>query len=261
MARQAVMFYPVVGFLFIRFIITFILLLPLVKGRMHAVLGPGLILGGLLSAIFLCETLGVAHTRASNAAFLISLCIVLTPLFEWLIFRQRPGSAVLLACLLSLCGAGMLTGAGSLSLNVGDALMLAAAVLRALMVCLTRLLMQRRVVSALALTAVQTGTVAGLSLILLLLSERGIPPLPLSLSFWGPTLWLVLACTLFAFFAQNYAVQRTTPTRASLLMGSEPLFGALFASLWLQETLSMMAWCGGFLMVAASLWAIRCPRS
>lgn len=259
LAKQAVAFYPIVGFLFIRFFITFILLLPWLKGHQRTALIPGLILGTVLAAIFLCETLGVAHTRASHAAFLISLCVVLTPFVEWVTFGQRPEPTVFAAALLSLCGALMLTGVTSLSLNGGDMLILAAALLRALMVCLTKKLMQRYDVSALALTAVQTGTVAGFSLMLLLLTQQGIPPLPIGMSFWGPTLWLVLACTLFAFFAQNYAVKRTTPTRASLLMGSEPLFGALFASLWLQETLSVMAWCGGGLIVIASLWAIR-PR-
>jgi drug/metabolite transporter (DMT)-like permease len=38
-------------------------------------------------------------------------------------------------------------------------------------------------------------------------------------------------------------------------MGSEPVFGALFASLWLGEHLGLMAWVGGALIVVASLWA------
>ncbi|BCQ47625.1 hypothetical protein ERHA55_51520 [Erwinia rhapontici] len=116
---------------------------------------------------------------------------------------------------------------------------------------------QHRNVPALALTAVQTGVVASGSLVVLLATEHGIPALPESTLFWGPTLYLVLFCTLFAFFAQNYAVKRTSPTRASLLMGSEPLFGALFAVLWLQESLTPAAWLGGLLIVAASLWATR----
>ena len=37
-------------------------------------------------------------------------------------------------------------------------------------------------------------------------------------------------------------------------MGSEPLFGALFAVVWLSEQLSVQAWIGGLLIVAATLW-------
>lgn len=259
LAKQALLFYPVVGFLLIRFLLTFLILLPTLKNVWRQAVPPGIALGIVLFTIFLCETYGVAHTSASNAAFLISLCVVLTPFVEWLMFRQRPENDIFIAAALSLFGALLLTGTTHIAMNGGDLLMLAAALLRALMVCLTRKLIQHRAVPALALTAVQTGVVACGSLIALLLTQKGIPPLPDSFSFWSITLYMVLFCTLFAFFAQNYAVKRTTATRASLLMGSEPLFGALFAVLWLQEALTPLAWLGGILIVASSLWATR-PR-
>jgi drug/metabolite transporter (DMT)-like permease len=37
-------------------------------------------------------------------------------------------------------------------------------------------------------------------------------------------------------------------------MGAEPLFGALFASFWLDERLGLWGWLGGLLIVIASLW-------
>ena len=42
--------------------------------------------------------------------------------------------------------------------------------------------------------------------------------------------------------------------------GSEPLFGALFAVLWLSEELSLQAWIGGLLIVAATLWTSLARR-
>jgi drug/metabolite transporter (DMT)-like permease len=82
-----------------------------------------------------------------------------------------------------------------------------------------------------------------------------LPTLAGHASFWGYVAYLVLACTLFAFFAQNFAIKRSSPTRVSLLMGSEPAFGALFAYLWLGESISLSAWLGGALIVAASVLA------
>ena len=73
--------------------------------------------------------------------------------------------------------------------------------------------------------------------------------------FWASVFYLVFACTLFAFFAQNYAIKRSSPTRVALLMGSEPAFGALFACLWLGEKISLTAWVGGGLIVVASMLA------
>ena len=84
---------------------------------------------------------------------------------------------------------------------------------------------------------------------------RALPSLAEHGTFWASVVYLVLACTLFAFFAQNFAVKRSSPTRVALLMGSEPAFGALFAYAWLGEQLSVWGWAGGGLMVLASLLA------
>jgi drug/metabolite transporter (DMT)-like permease len=39
-----------------------------------------------------------------------------------------------------------------------------------------------------------------------------------------------------------------------LLTSTEPAFGALFAVLWLGESLSISGWVGGGLIVLAALW-------
>lgn len=73
--------------------------------------------------------------------------------------------------------------------------------------------------------------------------------------FWSATLYLIGACTIFAFWVQNHAVRHRSPTHVALLMGSEPVFGALFALIWLGERLTPQVWLGGGLIVVASLWA------
>ena len=262
-AKQALLFYPVLGFLAVRFGLTFVLLLPQLRGAGRRALRPGLPLGLVMLAIFLCETWGVMLTSASNAAFLISLCVVITPFMEWLLLRQRPHNTLFLACAMSLAGVWLLTGGPQLSLNLGDALMLAAALLRAVLVCLTRRLTAGREIPALALTAVQSGVVAA-GCILLGVSLPGglpaLPALPVEPAFWFGTLYLVLFATLFAMYAQNLALGRSSATRVSLLMGSEPLFGAIIAGLWLGERLGPMGWAGGSLIMLATLCTLGIGR-
>ncbi|MEK1905038.1 MAG: EamA family transporter [Pseudomonas sp.] len=260
-AKLALEFYPVLGFLAVRFCLTFLILLPQLRGEGRRAWAPGLPLGGVMLAIFLCETYGVLLTSASNAAFLISLCVVITPFVEWLLLGQRPDSRLLPAVGLSLLGTWLLSGGVDLQFNLGDGLMLLAAALRALLVCLTRRWTADSGVPALALTAVQTGVIGGGCLLLgTLLLPGGLPALPREPAFWIGSLYLVLFATLFAFFVQNWALGRSSPTRVSLLMGSEPLFGALFAVLWLSEQLSVQAWLGGLLIVAATLWTSQARR-
>lgn len=257
-AKGALAFYPVLGFLAVRFIVTFAVLLPALlrtanQPRRDA-LRSGLPLGMLMLGIFLCETFGVAHTQASNAAFLISLCVVFTPFVEWWLLGSRPAQAMFVFASISLLGAALLSGGLAGEFGLGDGLMLAAAVLRAINVCQTTKLTRHNSAPALAITAVQAGVIGFGSLLLALCLPGGLPPLPVAAAFWQASLYLVLGCTIFAFFAQNWALKHTSPSRVALLTSSEPAFGALFAVLWLGESLSTTGWIGGGLIVLAALW-------
>lgn len=261
-AKSALAFYPVLGFLAVRFILTFVLLLPaLLRAtgqQQRDALRTGLPLGGLMLAIFLCETFGVANTQASNAAFLISLCVVFTPFAEWWILGNRPARAMFVFAGVSLVGAVLLSGGLSGDLGLGDALMLAAALLRAVTVCQTSKLTRFSIAPALVLTAVQAGVIGFGSLLLAAAVSDGLPLLPTAAPFWQASVYLVLGCTVFAFFAQNWALQHSSPSRVALLTSSEPVFGALFAVLWLGERLTVVGWLGGLLIVLAALWT--CAR-
>lgn len=269
-ARQATQQLPVLEFIALRFGLTFVVLLPAL-GPLFRDAGwrQGLAAGGLLGAnllaIFVCETFGVSLTSASNAAFLISLCVAITPFAEWWLLGQRPARRVFWAAGLSAAGAAMLsaTSPAALSVGWGDALMVVAAVLRAVMVCMTRRLAGRHTLPALTLTAVQSGVMAlGAAAIALAASPWGgawhLPPA--TASFWWGMAYLVLLCTVFAFFAQNHAASRSSPSRVSLLMGSEPVFGALIAVYGFGERIGPWGWAGGLLIVAAAWWVTLPPR-
>ncbi|MGP1681456.1 MAG: DMT family transporter [Giesbergeria sp.] len=267
-AKVATGHMPVLQFLVLRFGLTFLLLLPTLRGLAvpswpNALAGASM-LGINLLVIFVCETFGVSLTTASNAAFLISLCVAFTPLCEWWLLKSRPSRAVLVAAWLSMVGAGLLAfqHGGTTNLALGDGLMVLAAFLRGVMVCLTRRQGQRHALPALTLTAVQMGVMTLGSGVLMITVHGPIwPPLPSSSSFWLAMVFLVVFCTLFAFFVQNYAASRTSPSRVSLLMGSEPLWGALIAVLWMGEQMALQGWIGGLLIVSSAWWVTRPSNS
>lgn len=259
LVKSALLVYPVLCLLALRFGMAFLLLSPalvslrgLSRSQWARIVGAGCILLG----IFLAETFGVGMTSASNAAFLISLCVVMTPLLEWAWLGRRPRGVEWTAAGLSLLGA-FLIGGGRFDFTLGDGLVVLAALLRAINVCATKRVMHVNAVSASAMTAVQSGIVSLGCLVLALTVARSawqpLPPFAGNAYFWTIVLYLVLGCTLFAFFLQNYAVSRSTPTRVALLMGCEPVFGAVFASVWLGETISVPAGIGGGFIVLASL--------
>lgn len=268
-AKQATQQLPVLEFIALRFGLTFVVLLPALRPLFNARWRQGLAVGGLLGAnllaIFVCETFGVSLTTASNAAFLISLCVALTPFVEWWLLGRRPQRRMFWAAGLSALGAAMLsaTSPADLSMGWGDALMVIAAFLRAVMVCLTRRLAGHHALPALTLTAVQSGVMAiGAAAIALVASPAGgawhMPPA--TASFWWGMAYLVLLCTVFAFFAQNHAASRSSPSRVSLLMGSEPVFGALIAAYGFGERIGPWGWAGGLLIVCAAWWVTMPAR-
>jgi drug/metabolite transporter (DMT)-like permease len=266
-AKQATQQLPVLEFIALRFGLTFVVLLPALRPLFNAQWRQGLAVGGLLGAnllaIFLCETFGVSLTTASNAAFLISLCVALTPFVEWWLLRQKPAQRVFWAAGLSAVGAALLsaTSPADISVGWGDGLMVVAAFLRAVMVCMTRRLAGRHSMPALTLTAVQSGVMALGAMTISLVASKGAWHMPpATASFWWGMAYLVLLCTVFAFFAQNHAASRSSPSRVSLLMGSEPVFGALIAVYGFGERIGAWGWAGGLLIVLAAWW-VTMPQS
>lgn len=256
LTKSALVFTSVLVFISIRFSITFLCMLPVVIRDFRRGLNKdwkiALPTGLILSAIFFCEVFGVSQTSASNAAFLISLSVILTAFAELIINKKRVSNTLWLLTVCSVVGVLLLTSNQGieLSLNSGDYFILAAALLRALMVTLTKRFTEGKEITTSTLTSLQSLVVACVAIVCALTylpaSEFIIPT---DAEFWITVAYLVLFCTLFAFYVQNYAVRRTSPTRVSLLMGSEPLFGAIFAMVWLQESLTTLQVVGGLLIL------------
>ncbi len=209
-------------------------------------------LGCILFSIFMAETYGVQNTSATNAAFIISLCTLLTPALQFGLAGRLPPAPVLVGGALSCAGTAVLSG-GLTGLNRGDGLVLCAACLRACMVVATKRLMQGRDLSSAALTAVQACVVLALTGSVLL-ALPGTPALAIrpGLGFWLAIAFLSLLCTVAAFYVQNLAVRRTSPTRVAFLMGTEPLFGFVLANLLLAEPLSLAGLLGGGMILAGT---------
>jgi drug/metabolite transporter (DMT)-like permease len=260
--KEALLFTTVVVFLVIRFLMTTLVLLPIVIYQRNyrnwtSVLPTGVV----LFLIFVCETYGIKNTTASNAAFLISLFVVFTSVIEWVVNKKKPSNQLFLLSFISIAGVFLLTNnnINQLKMNIGDALMLMAALLRGAMVVYTKKIMVDKEVDPILVTMVQASVVSVLSIILFcsINGTEFIQLIPVEPSFWFLIMYLVLFCTVFAFYAQNYSVQKMSPTRVSILMGSEPIFGALFAFLWLSESFSMLQMAGATLILIVTFMVTK----
>ncbi|SBS30791.1 EamA-like transporter family protein [Marinomonas spartinae] len=272
--KDALVYTGVLAFIVIRFGVTSILLAPIFIKELRSGLAKdwqfALPTGGILLCIFLAETYGVLHTSASKAAFLISLCVLMTPFVEAITERRLPSVNIVLFALLSLFGVFLLTTPNtsqealsfhsfdvlSLELNKGDCFILLAAFLRACMVVATKTLLKGKNLSALSTTSIQANVVTLGALLIFVSEDYPIEQLfPAHLDFWLAAFYLALCCTFFALFAQNFGVRHTSPSRVALLTGSEPAFGALFAYYWLGESLGGIQMLGAICILAATIMA------
>lgn len=262
--KSALIHAPVLVLIFYRFFATACIMAVAARRELAAATGSdfvrGAVLGTILAAIFMAEIAGLALTSATNAALIISLCTLFTPFLDHGLSRRLPPPIVVLGAVIACVGVALLVG-GVTSWTLGDGLILLAAALRAVMVVTTKRLMSARVMTSVALTAVQAVAVSVVSFVVLA-STRGIDALAVHADegFWGSIAFLSLFCTVAAFYVQNAAVRRTSPTRVGFLMGTEPLFGFVLAHLLLSEPVTGSAVVGAGLIVAGTFVGLLAER-
>ena len=242
-------------FLFIRFLLTTILMLPVTMGALRkanrSTWITGFVFGIFLLIIFTLETFGVAHTSAANAGFIISLFAVMVPVIDSILFRKRPKTGLFGAVVLSMLGTALLTLHGY-HINIGDFLVLGAAFFRAIQMTFTKRMTDGKQMNSGALTTIQLGVVATGSGIVSVFQHPSITNL--TPAFWLITGYLAVFATMFAFFIQLTMIRRTSPARVAVLMSSEPVFAAVFSVLLLGEHLTIISMAGGLCIVVAMLW-------
>ncbi|MEV6551126.1 EamA family transporter [Streptomyces sp. NPDC051597] len=264
-AKTATSALPVLVVLFARYAISGPACLALVAARQEPrctrdEVRVGSFLGVTQAAVLVLETYGVAHTSAANAGLIISLTIVLTPLLD-----RTAGNGSLPPRFFAATGVCLLavtllmSGSGFHTPRLGDLLMLAAAVVRAVHVALVGHLTKGRTVRPLQLTAVQT--VLG-AVLLAVPASSGLPRLThVDAAVWGQLVYLALFCSVFAFLAQTWAVQNSSASRASLLLGTEPVWAVAVGIGLGGEKVTALAGLGAALMVTGTYWGQSIERA
>jgi drug/metabolite transporter (DMT)-like permease len=242
--------------------LTILALLPLLRRSTagqaarpwRAVIGPGIVLGGLMFLGYFLQTEGLARTTATNAGFITGLYIVFTPLMAAAAFRQRTPRSAWLAIAFGFAGLALLsiTNLRAVRLHAGDLLVLAGAVVWAGHITAVGHFSPKFPTWMLSLA--QMGAAAAFQLAL---------AAPTGLR-WadstGSNVWPLLGLTGVlgsgvAFTIQVMAQRRLTPARAVVLLAGESLFSALFAAVWIGERLEPHQWLGAALVLGAMAYS------
>jgi drug/metabolite transporter (DMT)-like permease len=216
----------------------------------------GSLYGVAVGTIMQIETNGIKITSATNAGLIISLTIIFTPILESVWSRSWLPRMFFVAAVGAIVGVGLLvSGNGFKQPNLGDALMLGAAVLRAITTTAQGKLAEGRQVSSFNVTVVQLA-VCGFSY--LAIDFGGVVNLvhDFGAKQWFEMAFLVLLCTVFGFVALQYGILRTSATRASLLLSTEPIFAVLTAVAFGGEKLFIVGLLGAAMIIGSSYWGL-----
>lgn len=256
-AKSITPFASVPAMLAVRFVIAGVIMMLVWTLKREPFSKADVILGTLFgvtqAAIMLVETYGLKETSATNAGLLISLTIVFTPILESAWKRNWLPRAYFVAVTVSLVGVVLLvSGNGFKAPNYGDGLMLAAAVIRTFHVTAQGRFTEGRKVSSFNAISLQM-LVCGLIYFVIdapgtIAALRGF-----AVAQWSATAFLILFCTIFAFGTQLWAIRKTSASRASLLLSTEPVFAVIIASVFGGELLGPIGLLGALLIVGASL--------
>jgi drug/metabolite transporter (DMT)-like permease len=216
----------------------------------------GALYGVAVGTIMQIETNGIKLTSATNAGLIISLTIIFTPILESVWSRSWLPRKFFISAVGAIVGVALLvSGNGFKEPNFGDLLMLGAAVLRAITTTAQGKLAEGRKVSSFNVTVVQL-TVCGLSYLAIDFGGTVNLITEFETAQWLNMAFLVLLCTVFGFVALQYGILRTSPSRASLLLSTEPIWAVLTATVFGGEQLFFVGFIGAALIIGCSYWGL-----
>jgi drug/metabolite transporter (DMT)-like permease len=243
LVKDAVTQYPTLPFLQIRFVLAAIVMAVIVRRlptRREWKLG--LVVGAVLAAGYLTQTLGLAITSPGNAGLITGMVVVFTPLIGR-IFGSRVRWWTWIATGVSLIGIVLLAG-GLAGLNIGDFFVLICAVLFAL-----QLVLLGRWSPGLRTAPLALVQMIGCAL---LFSAGGTwflrPP--------SAPVWVAIAITgvfasALAFYVQTLAQKHIDPNRVALIFTLEPAWALAAAVVLAGQRFGLEQALGAALMLAA----------
>jgi drug/metabolite transporter (DMT)-like permease len=237
-------------------IVTALLLRGRLKGTTREDWIAAIAIGVPMAAGYLLQTLGLRTISSSMSAFLSALYVPLVPLIQWIALRRVPRAMTWVGIVFAFIGLVMIAhpaGAG-FSLGLGGALTLASALAFAAEIILIGHYAER--IDGGRVAAIDLAIVAIAGLVAMAITGEPAPAPSHTILFAGAGLGVASA---FIQIAMNWAQRTVSPTRATLIYASEPVFAGAFGRL-AGERLSASGWMGAALILAGVVVSEIKPR-
>jgi drug/metabolite transporter (DMT)-like permease len=247
---------------------------------------------------YVSQSLALVDTSATVVSLLGALIVVWTPVLPWLLDKKPSGLSDIpqtwLAAFLAFVGVALLeipADGGSLSIKPGDAISTLQAVGFGTSFYLTEKLMSRNPTQALPITGMQVLVVALISAVWAAADGLGVGPLASGADagwlldsrvkdfalpglllqgassappFLAPVplavVWTGVATTALNRVGETTALGKMSSAEAAVLLATEPLWAAVFAALFVGESITTLDVAGGVLIIGACVVNAAAPK-
>lgn len=245
--------------------------------------GPPIASGALLLVVFWMEIEALSLTTVSSVAVLLAATTVVTAIVERMTGATRLSAMTVIAGGAVIVGT-LLMSAGPRGFGLGEALALGSNVPRALQMAISRRIVhpadagdrvakreqllegsatswRQRAARLLrsgpqrtpaALTQFQFLVVA-IGACALIFADGDVPTVPHTFGGWAVLVFLTTACTIGAFATITAALVHVSASIATLVLSTEPVWGAVFGVVLLGERLGLAGTIGAALIVSSAV--------
>jgi len=253
--KETLLFVDPLSFLFLRFLIASIIILPLIIRRINRYLAIyGSIVGITLFFGYLTQTVGLEYTTPSMSGLITGLYVILTPILSIFFLKRKMVKTEVILATTAFLGVALMSLSSSSGELIGNILTLFCAISYALQIVLTEKYLKDG--DALQFTFYQLLMVAILSLVfhpqvIFSFTKMEIPYVMFSVLFNA-----VLGSAL-AIFVMSVAIKNTNSYISALILISEPLFAVLISTLVFRYPINVQTIVGGSLILVSMAMAIR----
>ena len=218
----------------------------------------GALVGAMLCAAYIVQTIGLQYTTAGKNAFLTAIYVLLVPFGCFFVFKQKLRRANFVAAAMMVAGIGLLSldGEGG-GLNIGDFLtLISGALFAGHIIAVDRC---QKKTDTYALIVLQFAFCAVYAFVYYLLFERHLP-LSFTMGSIGGLLYLAVFSTTIAMSMQNIGQSMAPASHASILLSLESVFGVIFSCIILDEIITAKMALGFVIIFAAVLISELTPK-
>ena len=255
--KNAINDLPVFTFLFLRFLLASILLSPflIIKNKFINTksISAGIFLGFLLFLLFAFQTVGLAYTKASVAAFITGAYIIFTPIFSIIILHKKPYKTSIYGVIIAFIGLFFITYEKDYTISKGMIYLILNAIFLALH--LVYVDKYSRTYNIFILTTIQFITMTALSLLCIFFVGDNIISSKFTFNALFGIVYTAIFASVIAYLIQIGMQRFTTPTKTAIMFTAEPLSAPFFSYFIGGEILNMHQLFGAALIVTSIIVA------